>query len=169
MGAHVTIIDERDHVGWAASATRVGELTMTSVANMVDNIIGHLSAWWRPSFMKKMRRLNILDHGNASGMEIGDDWVTAASFGTYSPTLGRLCGYFHQGAFVHLQHCEVGQNIGLMTQLADLWQVPVVAGRGFTNPVYRFNTGNYVRVYPLRPGTRLRPAADTFFWGPDEQ
>jgi hypothetical protein len=33
MGALVTIIDERDLVGWAASATRVGELTMTSASD----------------------------------------------------------------------------------------------------------------------------------------
>ena len=169
MGAHVTIVDERDIVGWLASATRVGELSMTSASDMVAKIIAHLSASWRPGFLRKMRRLNILDHGSASGMQIGDDWVTAASFGTFAPTLAPLRPYFEEDAFVHLQHCDIGQNIGLMTQLADLWQVPILAGRGATNPVYRFNTGNYVKVHPIRPGTRLRPATETYFLGPGEQ
>jgi hypothetical protein len=174
MGAHVTIIDERDHVGWAASATRIGELTMTGVGDMVSTIITHLSRSWRPRWLRTMRRLNVLDHGNASGIEIGSDWVTTATFSTYAPTLALLRPYFDTGTgpfgpFAHLQHCEAAMNVALMEQFADIWGVPIVGGRGLTNPVYRANTGNYVRVYPRPASGGSRRSPDTFFWGPDEQ
>lgn len=55
----VTVIDDSDHVGWAASATRTGELYMSSVKTMVDGIISELKS--KPG--TKISRLNILDHG----------------------------------------------------------------------------------------------------------
>lgn len=169
MGVLVTVVDDRDIVGWAASATRILEIPMTSAADMVAKIIGRLSSRWLALSNRKMSRLNILDHGNGSGIQIGDDWITAATFGTFSPTLARLTPYFDDDAFVHLQHCEAAKNVSLMEHLADLWRVPIVGGKGFTNPVYRFNTGNYLRVYPAPSGGGHRRAADTFFWGPANQ
>ena len=191
MGISVTIIDDSDHVGYAASATRVGELYMTGVGDMVTKILAHLSSYTPPvsshailahamshgrvpmptppaQGTTKMSRLNILDHGNSSGVEIGTDWVTTGSFPTYQPTLVRLAGKFDNGGFAHLQHCEAGMNLRLMEMFADTFGVPVVAGRGLQNPVYRLNLGNFVRVYPAGP-TGTRKANDTFFWGPSGQ
>jgi hypothetical protein len=60
MGLEITVIDDRDHVGWFASATRLGELYMTDVASMVSNVLTRAGA-------SNIDRLNILDHGNKGG------------------------------------------------------------------------------------------------------
>ena len=38
MGIEITVIDESDHVGWLASATRIGEVYMNNVNTMVGNV-----------------------------------------------------------------------------------------------------------------------------------
>ena len=68
--------------------------------------------------------------------------------GLYSPLLFVLNPRFAPDGFVHLQHCNIGQNRDLLSKLAKIWQVPVYAGTGTQNPVYRFNTGSYVRANP---------------------
>ena len=189
MGISVTVIDDSDHVGFAASMMRTGEMYMSSVADMVSKVLRHLKnysapaspheinayamSWGRvplPSQKKgaRMSRLNILDHGNSSGVEIGGDWINTGSFGRFQPELARLSPEFDNDAFVHLQHCNAGMNIALLEMFADTFSVPVVAGRGRQNPVYRFNTGNFVRVYPATAGGSRR-RNDTFFWGPSGQ
>ena len=191
MGVVVTIIDDSDRVGTAAAVMRAGELYMTSVADMVAKVLAYLAtytpapspnsllvnamSWGRVPVpatpapgTTKMSKLNILDHGNSSGLEIGTDWVSMSSFGGFRPQLSRLAPYFETTGYVHLQHCEAGLNMRLLEVFADTFDVPVVAGRGLTNPVYRANTGNYVRVYPMRIGGS-RQASDTFFWGPTGQ
>lgn len=172
MGLEVTVIDDSDHVGTAAAVTRAGELYMSNVQTMVDNVLAHLRA--RKPYSRTcspstptsaaMSRLNVLDHGNKSGVEIGTDWITSGTFGTFRPQLRRLAGHFDDDGFVHLQHCEVGQNVTLLQLFADVFGVPVVAGRGLHNPVYRANFGYYVRVYPASGSSRT--GHDTFFWRP---
>ena len=172
MGIEVSIIDESDYVGWAAAATRTDELYMTSVTTMVDNVLAYLrrsapySRVCSPSTptSAKMSRLNILDHGNDTGVEIGTDWITVGNFAAFRGALARLSGSFDSGGFAHLQHCEAGMNLPLVEMFADTFRVPIVAGRGYHNPVYRANYGMYVRVYPAAGGSR--PANDTFFWRP---
>ena len=138
----ITVVDDSDHVGWLASATRIGEVYMTNVATMVANVLAELGT------TRKMSRLNILDHGNSSGFEVGSDWVDVTSVVTFEPTLTRLRGKFEQNGFVHLQACEVGQNRVLLLELARIFNVPIYAGTGLHNPVYRFNFGHYVRADP---------------------
>lgn len=167
MGIKVTIVDDSEHVGFAASATRVGELYMTSVADMVSKILAHLASYASKG-STKMSRLNILDHGNATGIEIGTDWVTTANFSSFQPVLAQMSGCFDKDGFTHLQHCEAGANLRLMEMFADALRVPILAGRGLQNPVLRFNLGNFVRVYPAGP-TGSRRENDTFFWGPSDQ
>jgi len=172
MGLEVTVIDDSDKVGWAAAATRTDELYMTSVRTMVDNVLAYLrrnAPYSRVCYpgmptSAKMSRLNILDHGNEDGGEIGNDWVTTGTFPTFQPELARLAGNFDQDGFAHLQHCEIGMNLPLVQMFADTFGVPVVAGRGYHNPIYRANYGYYVRVYPMSGGSRR--ASDTFFWRP---
>ncbi len=172
MGIEVTVIDDSDHVGYAAAATRTGELYMTSVRTMVDNVLRHLGASAPYSRVcapgtptsARMSRLNVLDHGNTTGVEIGTDWITRANFSRFQPDLTRLAGNFDPDGFVHLQHCEAGMNIGLLEMFADTVGAPIVGGRGLHNPVYRANFGYYVRVYPTVGGTRR--GSDTFFWRP---
>jgi hypothetical protein len=92
-----------------------------------------------------LRRLNLLDHGNPDGIELGADWITLTSLPIYRLLLGQLSQLFGSGGFVHLQHCEVGQNHALLCALSAIFRVPVYAGTGAHNPLYRFNLGRYER------------------------
>jgi hypothetical protein len=178
MAIEVTVIDTRTTGHWLASFTRIGEIEMTSAADMVARVVAKLEATrerppanaQRPNSFDGMvaarpSRLNILDHGNEDELEIGDDVVDTGTFARFRPSFARLAGRFAPGGFAHLQHCEAAMNIRLMEMFADCWQAPVVGGRGLEHMVYGFNRGNYVRVHPARPDGS-RPPPDTFFWRP---
>jgi len=137
----ITVIDDSDIVGWMAAATRTDEIYMTDVPSMVTNVL-------RKAGKIPITRLNILDHGNSGGVEIGNDWVDISTFSSFEPYLLLLRGRFAKGGFVHLQHCDVGSNHALLTLFSRAFGVPVVAGTGAQNPVYRFNLGNYDRCDP---------------------
>ena len=97
----------------------------------------------------KIRRLNIGDHGNDEGCFFGKDWITTANFEKYAPYLGRLSAYFAKDAIVHLTHCNMGQNPGLMKMFAFFFGVRVYAGTGLdAGAPYTFNTGDYVGCTP---------------------
>jgi hypothetical protein len=129
----VTVIDQSDLTGWMASATRLGEISIVSTQDMVQKVLYHIGS-------SKMTRLNILDHGNPLGLEIGYDWITLITLPGYEPILSQLKGHFAQNGFVHLQHCQLGRNELLLRRLADIMNVLICAGTGNHNPVYRFNT-----------------------------
>lgn len=142
MTVEITVVDDRvdpgswyfvpRYTGWVAAATRCGEVYMTSTETMVDNVLGAAGG-------QKIAYLNIIDHGNPRGIQLGSDWLTVSTFSNFQGTLRRLSGKFTNGATVHLQHCEAGQNEGLMRQFAALWNVEVRAGRGLHNPLLRVN------------------------------
>jgi len=147
----VTAIDTRvegpwyfppSYAGWLAAATRIGEVEMTSVITLVENVINSLRSG------QKISRLNILDHGNENGVQIGDDWINSSNVSQYSGTLSRLTDHFTSNAFVHFQNCRAGQNTELMAQFASALNISVYAGTGLHNPIYRINLGEYVRVDP---------------------
>jgi hypothetical protein len=96
----------------------------------------------------KISRLNILDHGNKNGIQIGNDWVDMMSLKSFHKDLFKLKPYFGSKSFVHLQHCNIGQNKKFVAELSKILGVPVYAGTGKHNPVYRFNTGVYVKCLP---------------------
>ena len=118
MGVGITAVDDSDYVGWAASAVRENESYMVSVTTMVANLIAALRVYGRVCTpvvqYHELSRLNLLDHGNEEGIEIGDDWVTMSSLPRYEATLRQLRGRFDQGGFVHVQHCHAGQNRSLL-------------------------------------------------------
>ncbi|MEO1017130.1 MAG: DUF4347 domain-containing protein, partial [Pseudomonadota bacterium] len=142
-GIEITAIDDQDLTGWVESATRIGELYITSVESLVDKVLKKVNAG---EF--KVRRLNIIDHGNKHAIEIGNDIITLETLPKFSTQLGRLKGIFHSKGFVHCQHCEVGSNLALLKALSNIFGVPVYAGTGKHNAVYRFNTGQYNRCVP---------------------
>ena len=142
-GMEITVVDDSDYVGWLASATRIDEIHMTNVESMVNNVVKRAN-----SQGAKIRRLNVLDHGNDSGIEIGEDWITVSTLPQFTPHLGRLKGHFHSSGFTHFQHCNVGSNHELLKKLSSILGVPVYAGTGKHNPVYRFNFGQYDRCIP---------------------
>lgn len=138
----VSVIDDSDLVGWLASFTRTGEIYMVDTQTMVANVRKAVSPG------QTMHRLNILDHGNSGGIEIGKDYITNANVASFIPLLSSLRPLFSPGGFVHIQHCAAGQNRKLVVSLALAFGVPVYAGTGDHNPVYRFNRGDYVRGNP---------------------
>jgi hypothetical protein len=136
-------------MGWVASAVREGEAYMTDVQSMVDNVIAATRLYLRvctpgQAEYELISRLNIIDHGNPDGIYIGDDYISMQNIEEFAPNLGRLRGHFEKNGFVHLQQCDVGQNLPLLQRMANIWQARVYAGTGAHNPVYRFNTGDYV-------------------------
>lgn len=141
MGIDVTVIDDSDHVGWLASATRWGEIHMTSVSTMVKNVKNEIGD-------KKISQLNILDHGNKNGIQIGNDWISNKTLSKYQGKLKELHKHFESDGIVHLQHCNIGQDRVLLLSLAKIFGVSIYAGTGKHNPIYRFNFGDYVRADP---------------------
>jgi hypothetical protein len=114
---------------------------MTDVRSMVINVL-------RKGGKTPITRLNILDDGNSSGVQIGSDWINSSTLSSFEPLLILLRGKFAKGGFVHPQHGNVGGNHALLTSFAKAFGVPVIAGTGKQNPVYRFNTGDYDRCTP---------------------
>ncbi len=137
----VTVIDDSDLTGWLAAFTRTGEIYMTNVENMVTNILKAIGSI-------RISRLNILDHGNKYGIQIGNDFIHLGNINKFSKSLNKLRGKFTSGGFVHLQHCDVGQNLNLIKAFSKQVGAPVYAGTGAHNPIYRFNFGDYVRCEP---------------------
>jgi hypothetical protein len=154
----ITVIDDSDWVGTLVAATRLGEVTMTDVASMVSNVLNKANG-------RDISRLNIMDHGNSRSFQIGNDRISLQTLGRFRPTLARINGHFTAAGFVHLQHCRIGNNQSLLLELSRIWGVPVYAGTGDHNSVYRFNFGEYVRC-DLTCRTNVRrpglPAPATF-------
>jgi hypothetical protein len=144
-GLEVTVIDDSDIVGWLAAATRLDEIYMSNVGTMVENVVNYVGR----HKAARIHRLNILDHGNADGIQVGRDWLTTKTVDGFKGELLRLSHCFEPtDAFVHLQHCHVGQNHPLLSKLSAILRVVVYAGTGAHNPVYRFNFGHYERCIP---------------------
>jgi hypothetical protein len=141
MAVDITAIDTSSFVGFLAAATRVGEMEFSNVQTLVSGVRARAAAG-------ALRRLNILDHGSAAGIELGTDWVTVASLPAYRMWLAQLASLFAPIGFVHLQHCDAGQNHALLCALSAIVRVPVYAGTGGHNAIYRFNHGRYERCVP---------------------
>ncbi|MCH2201845.1 MAG: DUF4347 domain-containing protein [Fuerstiella sp.] len=137
----ITVIDNSDWVGMVVAASRIGEVTMTNVASMVRNVLNRANG-------RSISRLNIVDHGNSQSFQIGNDRISQQTLGRFRPTLARLNSHFTATGFVHLQHCRIGNNQSLLLELSRIWGVPVYAGTGDHNSLYRFNFGEYVRCEP---------------------
>jgi hypothetical protein len=141
MNIEITAVDDSDFVGWVASATRIGEIYISSVSTLVTKV-------QQATKTNKILRLNIIDHGNPKSLQIGSDRIRVDNLAKYSPELKKLRPLFHKDAIVHLQHCDIGQNRVLLLELAKVFGRPVYAGTGAHNPLYRINFGDYVRADP---------------------
>jgi hypothetical protein len=118
----------------------LGDVEMTNTVSMANNVIRYLHG-------RRMHRLNINDHGNNSGLEIGDDYITSANVSAYVPTLTRLRPHFESNGIAHFQNCDAGQNQSLICAIAAAFGVPVYAGTGLQEGTF-FNFGDYVRCDP---------------------
>ena len=118
------------------------EATMTSADTMVDNVIAKLGEG------EKIDILRIVDHGNRSSLQLGDDRVRSTNFAQFAPRLQVLRNHFNTpGGIAHFVGCHIGNNVGLMHQFAVLWNVTVYAGTGRTNG-FEINLGKWVTVGP---------------------
>src|SRR5690242_10516689 len=99
------------YTGPVTGVTRLGAVHMTDVNSMVRNVVGKLGR-------ELLDRLNIVDHGNQEGIEIGDDWITAQNVYSFAAKLGPLSGRFYRRGFVHVQNCHAGANRELLIALA---------------------------------------------------
>lgn len=156
----ITVIDERAGEGawysvgkWSGPTTQFfnqSAVTMRDVGTMVHGVITRLG-------QAKLSRLNIIDHGNATGFQLGDDVVTAENLGQHARQLGQLKGRFAADGFVHLMHCKVGQDRLLLLMLSSIFGVRVYAGTGFDLP--GMNLGSYT-------GCQAPSSCDSQFFRP---
>ncbi len=131
-----------DKIGdWVDEAARIGEIYMTSVLSMVTNVLARASS-------TPITRLNIVAHGTPTITIFGNDFIDVNNFSRYEPALLLLRGRFVRNGFVHLQICEIGQNFVLLTFFARAFGVPVTAGAGDENTLFRFNWKKYNRCDP---------------------
>jgi hypothetical protein len=142
MGLEITVVDHSQVSGWLRSVFSFGAVDMRDVKSMVRNVI------FATKLEEKIDRLNIVDHGDEDGMQIGSDYVSDLNLTKFTEELRRLRSFFSDDGFVHLQHCQIGENRVLLCALARIWDVSVYAGTGYDQGVYRFNTSYYVRADP---------------------
>jgi hypothetical protein len=95
MGLEITVINDRTTMGWVASAVREGEVYMTDVQSMVDNVIAATRLYLRvytpgQAEYELISRLNIIDHGNPDGIYIGDDYTLDAKHRRVRAKLGKV-------------------------------------------------------------------------------
>lgn len=140
-GMDIAVIDDSDLYGTFASMTRTEEIYMKDVKSMVANVLKKKGSY-------KIRRLDVIDHGNPRTFQIGGDWIGLESLAKFEGELSKLTGQFVASGFVHLQHCDIGMNRPLLAALAKLWGVSVYAGEGKHRAQIRHNTGKYVRADP---------------------
>jgi hypothetical protein len=136
VGAEVIAIDDSDGVGWAESATTIGEVTFSNLQQFVDNVLADVGT-------RQISLLHIQVHGTTERIRFGPDRVYLSTLPSYAGTLGRLTPKFTNNAWVDLRACDVGMNLPLLRALRDLWQVNLVAGRGSQNNLFDANFGRY--------------------------
>ena len=131
------LYDPRRYSGPITNLLR-GDVTMTSVSTMADVVLKFAG-------VRLIKRLNVMDHGNADGVQIGDDWLATPDDVTrFAAGFAKLKGHFTSDGFVHMQNCEAGQHQALICALAAAFGVPVFGGTGDQNAIYGFNLGDYV-------------------------
>jgi hypothetical protein len=95
-----------------------------------------------------VQRLNIVGHGNASGIQIGAHFVEKSNIKNYEADLRSLRKVMSRESLIHLQGCTVGQNKQLCVMLAQMAGVPVYAATQAENALLSFNFGGYIKAYP---------------------
>jgi hypothetical protein len=96
-----------------------------------------------------IHQLNIRDHGNNEACMFGKDMITVDNFEKFAPFFAKLQPFFTKDAKVFLQHCDMGQNEGLMFLFAATFRAKVYAGTEFNvGAPFNFNWGDYIGCTP---------------------
>lgn len=104
---------------WLTPPSQEKLVYMSDVPTFVKNVLAEASPGG-------VRRLNIIGHGDQTGLHIGSDWISERSLDQHEGLLASLRPIFHSGSFVHLQHCYAGQLGDLLKRLARIFGVPVI-------------------------------------------
>ena len=106
----IIVIDTSEAVGALSQLVRCfAGLSMSSVKTMTANVSAQVI-----KNQADIRGLRIMDHGNAQGCEIGNDFVTTANFFSYYNAFSQLTGAFcPYNGFAQMQHCLAGHNTPL--------------------------------------------------------
>ena len=135
FGAYDKVMD------WVDGAARLCEIYMTSASSMATNVLAKAGG-------NRISRLNVIAHGSPALVLFGNDLIGMQNFRRFETSFLRLRHRFTENGFVHFQICEIGQNFGLLKFFAKAFGVPVVAGAGSENTLFRFNWGTYTKCYP---------------------
>lgn len=139
LSKDIIVIDPTGMAGRIAGWLRLGEIYMSDVKSMVANVSVRMM-----QNRADIRGLRINDHGNNTGMEFGNDFVTTTNFPQHSFEFDKLKGTFcPYNGFVHMLHCMAGQNTPLLARFAALWKVPVYGGVWYTNVATGLNMYAY--------------------------
>jgi hypothetical protein len=135
--------EKSDLMTWSASLTHLGELSVSCVRDMANQVI-------RAAGHRKITKLNLIDHGTpgATYIRIGKDKITTGNIEKFRSPLERLSEKFDRNGIVHVQNCYAGRNVGLLKQFAKILLVPVYAGTDLQAPWCRYQFGEYVVAYP---------------------
>lgn len=168
-GVDIAVIDDSDTLGFASSALRTGEVYMSDLKSMVDNVLKKKGSY-------KIRRLDIIDHGSPYWFQIGKDRIglhrqlnkdSIIKYKVYdlsdvASLLLKLRPAFEHWGFVHLQHCHIGQNKDLMVEVSKMLNVSIYAGTKKHRPAIRRQDGDYMRADPNGAYYKVgRPDQDT--------
>lgn len=126
-----------DHVTWMAGAVRAGEIDVTTIDALADEVEGAMT-----SDRHYLKELKILGHG-ASG-HMSPNLTSVAISGAGRAALTRLRPLFGTDSTVRLDGCEVAQGaVGrrFIQQLSDLLAVPVVAQTSYVHALGWYTLG----------------------------
>jgi hypothetical protein len=152
-GVDIAVVDDSDLYGFAASALRIGEVYMSDVKSMVANVLKKKGRY-------KIRRLDMVDHGNKLWFQVGKDSVglhrqlndeqkkMVKDLSEVTPEFLKLRPEFEHWGFVHLQHCHIGLNKDLIVAVAKLLNVSIYAGTDYHRAAIRRQDGDYMRADP---------------------
>jgi hypothetical protein len=141
MGCEIFAVNPNGWAGGMTYWTHLLPICLTDVASLVSMVLIRSGGY-------PIDRLTIADHGTAGHVNFGTDTVNVISFSRFEPEFIKLRGHFSFGGFVQLYHCHAGENKRLLGMFAEAFGVPVVAGTGYQNGVFRFNLGLYTVCSP---------------------
>ena len=140
-GMDIAVVDNSDFYGTLSSAFRANEIYMKDVTSMVANVLKKQGTY-------KIRRLNIIDHGNTRSFQIGGDWISLETLKDFKSELSKLKGQFVASGFVHLQHCDIGINRELRRGVGQALERVGLCRRGGLSCLPQGPSGKYVRADP---------------------
>lgn len=154
----IDVIDEADIVGWLTGLTTWDEIAVTSVQDMVSQVLARAA----PYGVCSIFRLGVFGHASAGSQHLGtggkswsdDKVITAGNVSKrHGKTLARLKPYLRPDAIVTLHGCNVAAGKGgqiLLQGLSKILGVPVQGGVEVQRPLLPGMEGEVIRCSRAR-------------------